>query len=52
VGHQGDIQATWSPTRTMQVNAGYGHLLPGQFLRRTTAHVPYRIVFCNLAQRF
>ncbi len=52
VGHQGDIQATWSPTRTMQVNAGYGHLLPGQFLRRTTAHVPYHIVFCNLAQRF
>lgn len=52
IGHQGDIQATFSPTRTTQVNAGYGHLFPGQFLHRTTAHVPYHIVFCNVVQRF
>lgn len=52
IGHQGDIQATFQATRTTQINTGYGHLFPGQFLRRTTAHVPYHIVFCNIAQRF
>ncbi|MBL8178737.1 MAG: alginate export family protein [Bryobacterales bacterium] len=52
VGQQGDVQATWAPTRTTQLNVGYGRLFPGGFLDRTTQHVPYHIVFCNLAQRF
>lgn len=52
IGQQGDVQATWSPTRTTQINGGYGRLFPGTFLERATQHVPYHIVFCNMVQRF
>ncbi|MBS1824648.1 MAG: alginate export family protein [Acidobacteria bacterium] len=52
IGQQGDVQATYAPTRTTQINGGYGHFFPGGFLDRTTSHVPYHIVFCNIAQRF
>ena len=52
VGQQADLQATWAPSRSTQVNAGCGRLFPGGFLDRTTASVPYSIVFCNIAQRF
>ena len=52
IGQQGDIQAAWVPARTTQIQVGYGRLFPGEFLQRTTAHVPYSIVFLNVAQRF
>jgi len=52
IGQEPDVQAFWALSRSTQINVGYGRLFPGEFLVRTTAHVPYSIVFCNVAQRF
>ena len=40
------------PARSTQTQVGYGRRFPGEFLQKTTAHVPYSIVFLNVAQRF
>ena len=52
IGQQADVQSLWTLPGGTQINVGYGRLFPGEFLRRTTAGVPYHIVFCNIAQRF
>ncbi|HUJ22078.1 MAG TPA: alginate export family protein [Bryobacteraceae bacterium] len=52
IGQEGDVQAQWTVTRATQVSVGYGRLFPGEFLQRTTAGMPYNIVFTSIAQRF
>ena len=52
IGQQADLQAAWTPARSTQIQVGYGRLFPGEFLQKTTAHVPFSIVFLNVAQRF
>lgn len=52
IGREADFQARWSASRLTQVTVGYGRLFPGEFLEKTTAGVPYNIVFLNLAQLF
>lgn len=52
VGQEVDVQSQWTVNRAMQVTAGYGRLFPGEFLEKTTAGVPYNLLFLNVAQRF
>jgi len=52
IGEEADIQTTWTPKRSSQVQVGFGRLFPGEYLVQTTTHVPYNIVFLNVAQRF
>jgi len=52
VGQEPDVQAVWTPSRTTQVNAGYGRLFAGEFLKKTTAGVPYSLVLLGVTQRF
>ncbi len=52
VGQEADAQVQWQVSPATQMTAGYGYLFPGEFLKRTTAGIPYRILFWNLAQRF
>lgn len=52
IGQEGDVQAQWAVSSTTRFAVGYGRLLPGEFLRETTAGVPYNIFFLNVAQRF
>lgn len=52
VGHEADVQVLWTASSATQVNAGYGHLFPGEFLQRTTTGVPYHILFLNVTRRF
>lgn len=52
IGHQADLQAARSATRSTQIQAGYGHLFPGDFLHHASASVPYNLVFLNISQRF
>jgi len=41
VAEELDIQAIYTPTRQTQVDFGYGHVIPGQFLKKTTQGVAY-----------
>jgi hypothetical protein len=52
IGHEGEVQAQWTVSAATAVVVGYGHLFPGEFLRKTTSGVPYQIVFASIAQRF
>ena len=52
VGQEADVQAQWAASRATTVNLGYGRLFPGEFLDKTTAGVPYNILFSSIAQRF
>jgi hypothetical protein len=52
VGREADFQAQWTVSRSTQVVVGYGRLFPGEFLRATTAGVPYNIVFGAIGQKF
>jgi len=52
VGREGDLQLQWTLNRSTQVMLGYGRLFPGEFLRRTTAGVPYNIFFISMAEKF
>lgn len=52
VGQQADMQAYVQITRLTQINAGYGHLFPGEFLHQTTPGKPFHLMFCNISQRF
>jgi hypothetical protein len=52
IGQEGDIQALWAVSRATEFNLGFGRLFPGEFLRLSTAGMPYNLVFLNVAQRF
>lgn len=52
IGQEADFQAIWALSRATQVNIGYGRLFAGEFLQRTTAGVPYNILFLSMGQRF
>ncbi len=52
IGQEGDIQVLWTVSPATEFNLGFGRLFPGEFLRLTTAGMPYNIVFLNMAQRF
>jgi hypothetical protein len=41
VGVELDVQAIYTPTRQTQVDFGLGHVIPGEFLKKTTEGVSY-----------
>jgi hypothetical protein len=52
VGQELDAQAMWTVAAGTQLNWGYAHIFPGQFLRATVKGSPYNYVFLNVARRF
>jgi hypothetical protein len=41
VAEELDIQAIFTPTRQTQVDFGVGHVIPAEFLKKTTQGVAY-----------
>jgi hypothetical protein len=41
VGEELDAQIIYTPTRQTQIGAGYGHIIPGEFLKKTTKGAAY-----------
>ena len=52
VGQEPDIQAQWSVTRQTVVDAAYGYIFPGEFLRKTSHDFSYHCIFLGITQRF
>jgi len=51
IGQEADARAVWKFTGFASVGLGYGRLVPGQFLTRTTAGIPYNLVFCYVGTK-
>ena len=51
VGQEADVQGQWAISGATTLNAGYGRLIPGEFLQRTTAGMPYNLFFLGLTQK-
>ena len=52
VGSEPDFEARWTISHSTQLAAGYGRLLPGPFLHRSTDGIPYDLVFLSVTQQF
>ena len=52
VGTEFDLQGKWTVRPGSVVFAGYGRLLPGEFLKHTTSGLSYNLVTIGLTQRF
>lgn len=52
IGQEPDIQAQWSPIRTMLVDLALGHIFPGEFLRNAARGSGYNCLLLGVTQRF
>jgi hypothetical protein len=52
IGNEADLQAQWNVSRDTTLDAGYGYLVPGGFLRAVQRSTHYHALFLSLAQRF
>jgi hypothetical protein len=52
IGQEGDLQAQWSPVRRTAVDAAFGRIFPGRFLRDAGRESAYTCFFLSVAQRF
>jgi hypothetical protein len=52
VGEELDIQAIYTPTRQTQVDFGFGHVIPGYFLKKTTQGVAYNYPYMQIEYVF
>ena len=52
IGEEADIQGTYAMDRRTQVQAGYGRLFPGRYLKAATPGSPYNFVFLSVARKF
>jgi hypothetical protein len=51
-GWEVNLSALWTLSALLQVNAGFAHLFPGDFLRQATPGVAYNSAFCVMSYRF
>jgi len=51
-GQELDLTATWSVFSSLQTGAGFGHIFPGEFLRKTTPGNAYTFPYVMLNYRF
>jgi hypothetical protein len=52
VGVELDVQAIYTPTRQTQVDFGLGHVIPGEFLKKTTQGVAYTYPYMQMEYVF
>jgi hypothetical protein len=52
VGEELDVQLIYTPTRQTQVDFGYGRLIPGYFLKKTTQGVTYSYPYMQVEYVF
>jgi hypothetical protein len=52
IGQEPDLQAQWKAGRNTQVDLAFGHIFPGEFLRKAGRGSSYNCVFVTLTQRF
>lgn len=52
IGQEGDLQAQWSPALHTAVDAAFGRIFPGEFLRGAGRDSAYTCFFLSVTQRF
>jgi hypothetical protein len=52
VGQEADAIATWTPVKPLLLGAGYGHIFPGEFLKKTTPGHPYNFPYMMATWKF
>ena len=52
VGEELDVQAIYTPTRQTQVDFGFGHIIPGEFLKKATKGVAYSFPYISVEYVF
>ena len=52
IGQEADLQAQWNPSRNTLVDAAYGHIFQGEFLRKAGRDSAYNSLFLGVTQRF
>ncbi len=52
VAEELDIQAIYTPTRQTQIDFGVGHVIPAEFLKKTTAGVAYTYPYMSIEYVF
>ncbi|MGA2742774.1 MAG: alginate export family protein [Bryobacteraceae bacterium] len=52
VGVELDVQAIYTPTRQTQLDFGLGHVIPGEFLKKTTQGVAYTYPYMQMEYVF
>ena len=52
VGEEIDAQATYTFDKQLQVGGGFGHIFPGEFLRKTTQGNPYNFPYVMVGYAF
>jgi hypothetical protein len=51
-GWEANLSTVWTISNLLQVNFGFAHLFPGDFLRQATPGVAYNSGFCVVSYRF
>lgn len=52
VGQEFDITATWTIFKPLVAGAGFGHIIPGEFLKKTTPGNPYNYPYAMFIWKF
>lgn len=52
IGYEADVQMQWNATRLTAVDVGFGHIFPGEFLRKAGRGSPYNCFLLGITQRF
>ncbi|MDP9170348.1 MAG: alginate export family protein [Acidobacteriota bacterium] len=52
IGQELDFIATWTVVKPLQIQGGFGHIFPGEFLRNTTPGKPYNFPYAMFSYRF
>jgi len=52
VGQELDVVGAWNVSKALTAGAGFGHLFPGEFLRKTTPANPYNFPYVMFTYKF
>jgi hypothetical protein len=52
VGQEVDVIGTWSFYKPLQIGTGFGHIFPGEFLKKTTPGQAYNYPFVMFSYKF
>jgi hypothetical protein len=52
VGQEMDVIATWTIVKPLQAGAGFGHIFPGEFLKKTTPGNAYNFPYVMFTYKF
>jgi hypothetical protein len=52
IGQEMDVIATWTIVKPLQAGAGFGHIFPGEFLKKTTPGIAYNFPYVMFTYKF